>query len=616
MPTDLIPRSFYLALITSNWPRPRTDTNIIFARAKANSTTVVSMLIHFTNIVLLDAHVYCHDDREETKFQTPHSWPFNEASNTPGIPNRRNSSWSGGCSNSTIRDLKTEVEVITEPRTVFQIGTSKPPPPPRPATTTNTKPAATNKDSDQKSTSAVATTSPQTSATPAPSESTTESPSESPTQTESSTPIEETSLESAEDENDSSGISAGTAAGIAAGAVAGLALIGLVLFLIWRRKQGPIRGAVVTADYPDDMRMVDKDHMIGGYGGPPSDGDQAAPSLPDIAGFERERGDSLSWGAAAVGAGDSLPSFPTEGEEEEEYMEVPVGMMSKEMEIEMGMDGYEQQQQQQQPQFVAMPGEGGYGYPASPQQHMGAIPPAGMMMAGAAYSSPPPQQQFAPQPGGLPYTTSPPPPQQQPGYTSPPQRKLTAEGLPVGMAMSTGEYHSYKPPQQQQQQQPSAQPVSPLEERRRGSSARPVSAYLQGYPSPVNPPILPVSPLSTYYPDRQSSGPPLLPLPTPGQGPSPPPQISPYYPGANDPAPTVTSPSHLPQFMIPGGTSRSRAMSYSSQYGTSGGGMHVVGDGAAPAPPPPPLPSMPVMDSAAGEPPLSPLRRNPYEALR
>ncbi|KAK3942683.1 hypothetical protein QBC46DRAFT_425858 [Diplogelasinospora grovesii] len=48
------------------------------------------------------------------------------------------------------------------------------------------------------------------------------------------------------------GLGAGAAAGIAAGAVAGLALTAAVVFLLWRRKQGGARGAVITADYPRD----------------------------------------------------------------------------------------------------------------------------------------------------------------------------------------------------------------------------------------------------------------------------------------------------------------------------------------------------------------------------
>ncbi|KAK0702934.1 hypothetical protein B0T21DRAFT_109377 [Apiosordaria backusii] len=69
----------------------------------------------------------------------------------------------------------------------------------------------------------------------------------SPSATESSVPASE----------EASGLSPGTAAGIAAGAVAGVALIGLLIFFLWRKKQGGIRGAVVTADYPDTMNMVD-----------------------------------------------------------------------------------------------------------------------------------------------------------------------------------------------------------------------------------------------------------------------------------------------------------------------------------------------------------------------
>ncbi|KAK3303161.1 uncharacterized protein B0T15DRAFT_265237 [Chaetomium strumarium] len=49
------------------------------------------------------------------------------------------------------------------------------------------------------------------------------------------------------------GLSAGTAAGIAAGAVAGIAIIAAIAFLLWRRSQGGIRGAVVTAEYPRSM---------------------------------------------------------------------------------------------------------------------------------------------------------------------------------------------------------------------------------------------------------------------------------------------------------------------------------------------------------------------------
>lgn len=330
---------------------------------------------------------------------------------------------------------------------------------------------------------------------------------------------------------------------------------------------------------------------MGGMGG--------APSLPDIEGLEASsNGQFLSpggvgfasgGGARGSGGEDSLPSFPTEGGGG--YEEVPVGMMAKE--VEDGTVGYSSQPPQQ---------AGMYGYasplPQQGQQQQYAEVPIAMAMAGTAqrgydHSSPPrqqqqQQQQFAPQPRGQPYSSPFSPQQQHPG------------GLPVGIAVSAGQYHSYTPLNQPQQPYPNPEAVSPIEQSRRRSSARPVSAYLQGYPSPGNPPILPVSPLSTYYPDRQSSGP--VPHPPP---------ISPYYPGANDPVaqqPPQPSPD-LPRFMIPGGN-KSRAMSYSSQYAGSAVGGFEDGSNA----PPPPVPAMPVMDND-GEQPLSPLRRNPYEAL-
>ncbi|KAH6617162.1 hypothetical protein F5144DRAFT_633433 [Chaetomium tenue] len=48
-------------------------------------------------------------------------------------------------------------------------------------------------------------------------------------------------------------LSPGTAAGITAAAVAGVAIIAAIAFLLWRRRQGGIRGAVVTGDYPRSM---------------------------------------------------------------------------------------------------------------------------------------------------------------------------------------------------------------------------------------------------------------------------------------------------------------------------------------------------------------------------
>ncbi|KAK4165642.1 hypothetical protein QBC43DRAFT_299456 [Cladorrhinum sp. PSN259] len=524
--------------------------------------------------------------------------------------------------------VRQEVETIFEAKTVTEKGpggggTKRP----TPTAATNSSPAKqTTSAKDEKSSSSSQITSSVSSSATSTSESTT--PSAEPSELKPTDAASSKDDDKDEDNKGGGGISAGTAAGIAAGAVAGLALIGLILFLVYRRRKGPIRGAVVTADYPDDMGMVEKDPSLRQQG---SDS-----GMNDIDGY----------GAEGRGSGgqDSLPKMPTEAADEEEYMDVPAGVMGKEVGSGMPMDGYGYEQQQQQQQFAS---EGrGYGYESPPPQQMPpVIPPAGMMPAAAAvmmrneYSSPPPQQpfsqqQFAPQPGGQTYSS-----QQQQSYTHPPQRTLTTQDLPVGMAMSSGEYHSYKP-----------QPVSPLVETprhyqpqgggRRRSSARPVSAYLQRGSYPSSPggmgnhhPILPVSPLSTYYPDRQSSqGPPLAEhIPASQQQ-----HISAYYPGAGtQPNPGTTmapaEASLLPQFMIPGGggwDGRSRAMSYSGAHTNTGGGGGIgMVDGGGNAAPPVPVQSRQVTHPDHGRPgeeveeeeeeeqPLSPLRRNPFEPL-
>ena len=56
-----------------------------------------------------------------------------------------------------------------------------------------------------------------------------------------------------DDKPSSGGLSAGAAAGLTAGAAAGVALVAMLGFLVWRRRQGGIRGAVVAADYPPGM---------------------------------------------------------------------------------------------------------------------------------------------------------------------------------------------------------------------------------------------------------------------------------------------------------------------------------------------------------------------------
>ncbi|KAK4155623.1 hypothetical protein C8A00DRAFT_31572 [Chaetomidium leptoderma] len=53
------------------------------------------------------------------------------------------------------------------------------------------------------------------------------------------------------------GLSAGAAAGIAAAAVACVAIIAAIAFVFWRRRQGGIRGAVVTGEYPQGMAHMD-----------------------------------------------------------------------------------------------------------------------------------------------------------------------------------------------------------------------------------------------------------------------------------------------------------------------------------------------------------------------
>ncbi|KAK4643222.1 hypothetical protein QC761_403519 [Podospora bellae-mahoneyi] len=112
---------------------------------------------------------------------------------------------------------------------------------PSPSSTTEDD-DTTKTDDTQTTTSAV-----ETSTTLSATETTSPAASASPSATEPPLPPSE----------EGSGLSPGTAAGIAAGAVAAVALIALIIFLLWRKKKGGIRGAVVTADYPDTMNMVD-----------------------------------------------------------------------------------------------------------------------------------------------------------------------------------------------------------------------------------------------------------------------------------------------------------------------------------------------------------------------
>ncbi|KAK4033295.1 hypothetical protein C8A01DRAFT_40238 [Parachaetomium inaequale] len=109
------------------------------------------------------------------------------------------------------------------------------------------------------------------------------------------------------------GLSAGAAAGITAAAVACAAILAAVAFLFWRRRQGGIRGAVVTGDYPRGMAGGSMDTgtsmgtgMEGGEGGgeekmPPP---VPVPVPPPV------------WGQGGVGYGDGYADgYPQEGGE-------------------------------------------------------------------------------------------------------------------------------------------------------------------------------------------------------------------------------------------------------------------------------------------------------------
>ncbi|KAK4248079.1 hypothetical protein C7999DRAFT_13945 [Corynascus novoguineensis] len=80
-----------------------------------------------------------------------------------------------------------------------------------------------------------------------------------PTDTDTTTTSKNPPVHNDEDgqEKQGTGLSAGTAAGIAAGAVACVAILAAAAFLLWRRRQGGIRGAVITADYPQGLENME-----------------------------------------------------------------------------------------------------------------------------------------------------------------------------------------------------------------------------------------------------------------------------------------------------------------------------------------------------------------------
>ena len=131
--------------------------------------------------------------------------------------------------------------------------------------------------------------------------------SSSPTSSETTTELSSPPSQSPEHQQSTQpkgGLSAGAAAGIAAGAVALLAIISAVAFLLWRRRQGGIRGAVVTADYPAGMARSGG----GGVGG-----GEELPKLSSSASPSMERSMEMgmaSPGAVGAGMGKDDPFYP------------------------------------------------------------------------------------------------------------------------------------------------------------------------------------------------------------------------------------------------------------------------------------------------------------------
>ncbi|KAK4126939.1 hypothetical protein N657DRAFT_181440 [Parathielavia appendiculata] len=132
------------------------------------------------------------------------------------------------------------------------------------------------------------------------------------------------------DENKPSGLSAGAAAGIAAGAVAFVAIIAAAAFLLWRRRQGGIRGAVVTADYPQGMSsMSDAEPKMP----PPAAGEDG----PNEINPETESRDVVE---------ERRPSSMTAAPSETRYKIPPAGTLPGEPGVEHSGKEYPQQQQQ------------------------------------------------------------------------------------------------------------------------------------------------------------------------------------------------------------------------------------------------------------------------------
>ncbi|KAH6842672.1 hypothetical protein B0I37DRAFT_201386 [Chaetomium sp. MPI-CAGE-AT-0009] len=183
----------------------------------------------------------------------------------------------------------------------------------------------------------------------------------------------------------SGGLSAGAAAGITAAAVAGVAIIAAVVFLVWRRRQGGIRGAVVTADYPRGMgggsgsgsRGMEENG--GGAKSPIPPLPLPPPSQMMVGGGQDEYGDGDGYG---YGYGEGV-GYAARGVEEQDLGEgrssggsggsevafriPPAGTMPGEQPygVPGGYPTPQQQQQQQRPQQLWLGGDLGEARPVS-----------------------------------------------------------------------------------------------------------------------------------------------------------------------------------------------------------------------------------------------------------
>ncbi|KAK4145610.1 uncharacterized protein C8A04DRAFT_26608 [Dichotomopilus funicola] len=362
----------------------------------------------------------------------------------------------------------------------------------------------------------------------------------------------------------SSGLSAGAAAGITAAALIGVALLGVFAFLAWRRRQGGIRGAVVTTGYPREVGGGGKKKRHGDGGGE---------------GGGMEEGGVPGSGPAERGLG--LGSGP-----EQDMTERPLPPPPP-----TEQNGYN-------PALATAWTGGGYGPHARgvEEQDLGErsagfpFPPAGTrpghpgfdMASASGYPASPPQQQYQQylshmQNAQQTQRPQPQPHQQRQLWHGPdlgefrPVSAMTATDSP-GPILPVSPLTPYRPessvlaaaaaagPQQQR-------PLSSSRRTSRMSRASRASTFHHPLPPMPNPHIataaITASPITTTETNTNKRVTPIL--------------------------SSLSSPD-LPPFMIPGGN-KTRAMSFSSvsRVGGSGDGPRVpelIGS------PPPPVPSM------------------------